>query len=77
LRRHCTHLLLLHKLGIGAVVHDVLAKDGCSEWRVDFLSVDILDLSVQDKVVALGIQTHGHLATKKDKGEDIAILLSC
>lgn len=70
------YLLLLHKLRVRAVVDNILSKHGCAEWRVDFLSVYILDLSVQDEVVALGVETHSHLATEEDEGEDIAILWS-
>ena len=69
------YLLLLHQLGVWAIVHDVLAKDGRSQWRVDLLGIDVLDLSIQDKVVARRVQTHGHLAAEENKGKDIAILL--
>ena len=68
------HLLLLHQLGVGAVVYNILAKDRSGEGAVDLLGVDILDLSVEDKVVACGVEANGHLATKEDEGEDIAIL---
>ena len=73
-RRGHAYLLLLHELRVGAVVDDILAKDRCAEWGVDLLGIDILDLSVEDKVVACGVEANGHLATKEDEGEDIAIL---
>jgi hypothetical protein len=57
------HLLLLHELRVGAVVDDILAKDRCAEWGVDLLGVDVLDLSVEDEVVASGIEADGHLTT--------------
>jgi len=69
------HLFLLHELRVGAVVHDILAKDRCAERGVDLLGVDVLDLSVEDEVVAGGVEAHSHLAAEEDKGEDIAILL--
>jgi hypothetical protein len=68
------HLLLLHQLGVGAVVYNILAKDRSSEGAVDLLGVDILDLSVEDEVVACGVETNSHLATEEDEGKDIAIL---
>jgi len=69
------HLFLLHELRVGAVVDDILAKDRCAERGVDLLGVDVLDLSVEDEVVAGGVEAHSHLAAEEDKGEDIAILL--
>jgi hypothetical protein len=74
LQLRCTYFLLLHKLRVGAVVHDILSEDGCAEWRVDLLGVEILDLAVQDEVVARGIETYSHLAAKKYESENIAIL---
>ena len=68
------HLLLLHQLGVGAVVYNILAKDRSGEGAVDLLGVDILDLSVEDKVVACGVEANGHLTAEEDEGEDIAIL---
>ncbi len=70
-----TYLLLLHQLRVGAVVDNILAKDRGGERAVDLLGIDILDLAVEDEVVALCVQTDSHLATQEDKGEDIAILL--
>ena len=74
-RRRHAYLLLLHELRIRAVVDDILAKDRCAAWGVDLLGIDILDLSVEDKVVASGVQAHRHLATEENEGEDVAILL--
>lgn len=68
------HLLLLHQLGIGAVVDNVLAKDRGSERAVDLLGIDILVLAVEDEVVALGVEADRHLAAKEDEREDIAVL---
>lgn len=72
--RGFAHLLLLHELRIRAIIDDVLAKDGRAERCVDLLRIDVLDLSVQDKVVALGVQAHRHLATEEHEREDVAIL---
>jgi hypothetical protein len=68
------HLLLLHELRVGAVVDDILAKDRCAERGVDLLGVDVLDLSVEDEIVAGGIEADSHLTTEEDEGKDIAIL---
>ena len=70
------YLLLLHELGVGAVVDDILAEDGGGERVVDFFSVDILQLAIEDEVVALGSQADGGLLAQEDKGEDIAVLFT-
>jgi hypothetical protein len=69
------HLLLLHELGVGAIVDDILAEDGGGERAVDLLGVDVLDLSVEDEVVALGVEADSHLATEENESEHIAVLL--
>jgi hypothetical protein len=73
--RRSTHLLLFHKLRVGAVVDDVLAKHRRAQRGVDLLGVDVLDLAVENEVVALGVEAHGHLAPEQDEGEDVAVLL--
>jgi hypothetical protein len=70
------HLLLLHQLGVGAVVDDIAAKDGRGQVGVDLLSVDILELAVEDEVVAGRAHGHGGLLAEKDKGKDIAKLFA-
>lgn len=67
-------LLLLHKLGVGAIVDDIGAKDGSGQGAVDFFGVDILELSVQDEVVALGTEADSRLLAEQNEGEDIAVL---
>ena len=69
-----THLLLLHKLRVGAVVDNILAKHGGGEDGVNLLGVDVADLAVQDKVVALGADIARGLLAEEDKGEAVAIL---
>lgn len=68
------YLLLLHQLRVGAVVHDILAKDRGRELAVDLLGVDVLELAVEDEVVAGCVEAHGHLLAEEDEGEDIAVL---
>lgn len=48
------YLLLLHELRVGAVVYDILSEHRRRKWRVDFLSADVLELAIEDEVIALG-----------------------
>jgi hypothetical protein len=43
---------------------------------VDLLGVDILQLAIEDKVVALGSQADSGLLAQQDKGEDITVLFT-
>lgn len=52
---YSAYLLLLHELRVWAVVHDILAEDGRAERSVDLLRIHVLDLAVQDEVVAFGV----------------------
>lgn len=67
-------LLLLHELGVGAVVYDVGAEDGDRERAVDLLCVDVFELAVQDEFVALDAEVDGCFLAEEDEGEDIAVL---
>jgi hypothetical protein len=69
-----SHLLLLHELGVGAVVDNILAEDGSGENGVNLLSADVLELSVENKVVSGGAHSNGGFLAEEDKGEDIAEL---
>lgn len=69
-----SHLLLLHQLGVGAVVDDIASEDGGGQDGVNLLSVDILELSVEDEVVSSGAYSHGGLLAEENKGENVAIL---
>lgn len=70
------HLLLLHQLGVRAVVNHVPAEHGSSEDGVDLLGVDVLELAVQDKVVARGAEADRRLFAQENECEDVAILQS-
>ena len=70
------HLLLLHDLGVGAVVDDILAKDRCGERVVDLLSVDVLQLAIENEVVAFGAEADGGLLAQEDESENITVLLA-
>lgn len=67
-----THLFLLHEFGVGAVIDDVLAKHRRCQDRVDVLGGDILDLSVEDELVALCSNVDGSLLAEQDEGENVA-----
>jgi hypothetical protein len=69
-----THLLLLHQLGVGAIVDNILAKDGCGQHSVDLLGIDILQLPIEDELIALSAQIHRRLLPQEDKCENITIL---
>lgn len=73
---HKSHLLLLHQLGVGAVVDDITSEDGGGQDSVNLLSVDILELSVEDEVVSSRAYSHGGLFAEENKGENVAILLA-
>jgi len=69
------NLLLLHQLGVGAVIHDILPKDRHCERLIDLLGVHILDLCVKNELVALCTQTDGGLLPKQNERKHIAVLL--
>lgn len=52
--RVLTDLLLLHELGIGAIVDNVATENRGGERRVDFFGVDIAQLAIENELVALG-----------------------
>ena len=68
------YLLLLHEFGIGAVIHDITTKNRSCKRRIDFLSANISELAVKDKIITLGAQVNRGLLAKKNKSEDVAIL---
>ena len=68
------YLLLLHELGVGAIVNHVATKNRGGEWRVDFLGANVTKLAIKDKVIALGAEIDRGLLAEKNKGENVAIL---
>jgi hypothetical protein len=69
-----THLLLFHQLCIWAVVHNICTKHRGRQVAVYLLCIDISELSIQDKLIALSTQTDSGLLAKEDEGEDVSIL---
>lgn len=69
-----TYLLLLHELGVGAVVDNIASKNGSGQNSVDILSIHILELAVEDEVIALGAESDRGLLAEENEGEDVAKL---
>lgn len=68
---------MLHQLAVGAIVDDISSEDGSGQDAVDFFSIDVLSLAVENELVALGADVDGGLLAKKDKGEHVAKLSVC
>lgn len=47
------YLLLFHKFRIWNIIDDVLAEDRRAQDGVDLFGVDVFELRVQDKLIAL------------------------
>lgn len=67
-------LLLLHELGVGAVVDDILSEDGGSEDGVNVLGADVLELAIENEVVSGGAHSNGGLLAEEDEGENVTKL---
>lgn len=67
---------MFHELGVGAVVHDIGPKDGRGQFAVDLLSIDIFQLSIQNKLVALGPEINGGLLAQENESKDVTVLTS-
>jgi hypothetical protein len=68
------YLLLLHQLGVGAVIHHVRSKNRGGERAVNLLGVDMAQFPVENEVVASSAHVHSRLLAEKYKGEDITVL---
>lgn len=69
-----SHLLLLHQLGIGAVVYHISTENRSSQWAVDFFCRYILPFAIQNEIVSLCSKNHGSASAKENEGKGIAIL---
>ena len=63
-RRDLADLLLLHQFGVRAIIDHILSKDRCSQDSINLLRVDILQLAIENEVVALSSQIHCCLLAK-------------
>jgi hypothetical protein len=68
------YFLLLHQFGVRAVIDYVLSKDRCSQDSVDFFCVDILQLAIENEVVAFSPQIYRSFLAQENERETIAIL---
>lgn len=71
-----SYLLLLHQFRIGTVVDDTPAEDGGGERGVNLLSANILQLAIQDEIIALRTEKDSRLLAEQNKSEDITVLIS-
>ena len=69
-----THLLLLHKLRIRAVIYHVFPKHWSGERAVDFLRVQVFVLPVEYEVITLYPQAYSRLLPEEYERKDVAIL---
>lgn len=69
-----TNLFLFHQFGVWAVIDNILAKDRRSQDGINLLRIDILQLAIENKVIALSPQVHRSLLPQQYKRENIAIL---
>lgn len=68
-------LLLLHELGVRTVVDNIAAEYWYSERTVNLFSVDVLELSVEDEIVAVEAKVAGHLPAEQGEGEYVTVLV--
>ena len=69
-----TYLLLFHELRIGAIVDDITSEHGSGQRSIDLLGVDVLELAVQNEIIARGADRDGGLLAEKNEGEDVTKL---
>ena len=69
------YLLLLHKLSIWHVVDDILSENWGRQDRVDFLSIDVFDLSIQDELIAFRSKIDSYFSAQEYECIDITILV--
>jgi hypothetical protein len=72
---NAAHLLLLHELRVWAIVDHIATENRCREIAVDLLGVHILELAIENELVACCAEIYGRLLPKENEGEDVAILL--
>lgn len=59
-----THFLLLHEFCIGNVIHHILPKNRCCQYRVYLFRVQIPQLSVEYELVAFWAEVDRDSSTK-------------
>lgn len=67
----CHYLFLLHQLRVGTVIDDVPTKDRSGQNSVNLLSIDVLELAIENEIVSGGANGNGGFLAKENKSEDI------
>lgn len=49
---------MLHEFGVGTVVDNIRSEDRCCKLAVDFFGVDVLQLSIEDKLIAFNAKVN-------------------
>lgn len=75
-KREEEYLLLLNELRVRAVIHNIRSKDRRGQLAINLLSIDILQLSIENKLIAIRPQIYGSLLAQKNEREDITMLVS-
>lgn len=70
------YLLLFNELGIWAVVHNIRPEDRRGQLAIDFLGIDVLQLSIENELVAIRSEVYGRLLAQENECEDIPMLVS-
>lgn len=53
------YLLLLHKFRIGTIVDYIRSEDGCCKLAVDFFGIDVLQLPIENELIAFNAKVNG------------------
>lgn len=69
------YLLLLHELGVGAVIDNIAAKDRGRQWRINLFGANVAQLAIHDELITLCAQVDGSLLAEKNESENVTVLL--
>jgi hypothetical protein len=74
MKEYISDLLLLHQFSIGAVIYHVRAENRRRQGGVDLFSVDVLELRIENELVALDSKANCRFPAQEYEGKDIAVL---
>ena len=69
-----SYLLLLHEFGVRHVIDNVFTEYRRGEDGIDLFGIDVLELSIENELIAFGAQVDRDLSAKKDESVDIPVL---
>lgn len=72
--RRTRYLLLLHELGVGAVVYNIRPEDGRGQFAIDLFGIDVFQFSVENELIAIRSEIDGSLLAQENKSEDVTVL---